>query len=235
MIYFCLLLAVITTASGQDEDKKEYIPLPPQVPHNIWAAPGFPTDYPVLDVGHYPEIEGHGNCMKCLSLSKKSLYALGDPDCRVVPFKDAPIGKKNLVQMAKAGGCYQDNPANFISLIGLYKLLCKGFVINYHQCTETCPFDGPVEVTKDKNYQVFPDSRCQFKITEPMAKLQNFYILKSDDIIIHHSFEEFNEGNSERTSTRFQNSKLSDDKIIQDGSYLFVINTANTPKSFNLT
>ena len=132
---------------------------PPKA-HNLWADPKYPTDYPILDIGHYPLTEGQGNCMRCLSLSKKSLYAISDPDCRLLPFKGAPLGTKNIVPMAKSGGCYQDNPANFVQFLGIYKLLCKGFIQNFHDCTEKCPFDSPIEVVKDKNYLVFPDSRC---------------------------------------------------------------------------
>lgn len=82
--------------------------------HNLWADPSYPLDYPILDIGYYPMEKGHGNCYRCLSLSKKSLFAISDPDCRKVPFKDAPLGQSNVVKMAKAGGCYEDNPANYV-------------------------------------------------------------------------------------------------------------------------
>lgn len=57
-----------------------------------WADPDDRIDYPNFDIGHYPLVKGKGNCHKCLSLSKKSMYAIEDPDCRMVPFENAPRG-----------------------------------------------------------------------------------------------------------------------------------------------
>jgi hypothetical protein len=93
-----------------------------------WAMPKDTIDFPNLDIGHYPLIEGAGNCHRCLSLSRKSLYATEDPDCRVLLFENAPRGDKNIVKMAKAGGCYQDNPADYVHLMGLHGMQCLGFV-----------------------------------------------------------------------------------------------------------
>jgi hypothetical protein len=104
-----------------------------------------------------------GHCHKCLSLSRKSIYAIENPDCRAVPFKDAPRGKKNLVEMAKAGGCYEDNPADFVHFMGMHSLHCYGFAKNYDECNEQCPFDVnsmEAEARLDKNFTVFGDSKC---------------------------------------------------------------------------
>ena len=67
---------------------------------NDWSDPKDRTDYPNLDIGHYQLLAGKGNCMKCVSLSRKSLYASENPDCRAVAFKGAPMGKTNIVERA---------------------------------------------------------------------------------------------------------------------------------------
>ena len=73
---------------------------------NDWADPMDRWDLPNLDIGYYQLLEGKGNCHKCISLSGKSMYASENPDCRAVLFEGAPRGKKNMVPMAQAGGCY---------------------------------------------------------------------------------------------------------------------------------
>jgi len=50
------------------------------------------------------------------------MYAIEDPDCRIVPFPNSKRGNKNIVKMTKAGGCYQDNPADFVHFLGLHSL-----------------------------------------------------------------------------------------------------------------
>lgn len=75
-----------------------------------WADPIDRIDYPQLDIGYYPVIEGQGNCHKCLAYTKKSIFAQNNPDCRVILFEGMPPSKKNMVKMAQAGNCYEDNP-----------------------------------------------------------------------------------------------------------------------------
>ena len=65
-----------------------------------WANPIDRTDYPNMDIGHYQLLEGKGNCHKCVSLSKKSMFATKNPDCRAILFKSAPEGNRNMVEMA---------------------------------------------------------------------------------------------------------------------------------------
>jgi hypothetical protein len=63
-----------------------------------------------------------------------------------------------MVKMARAGGCYQDNPADYIQLMGLHALHCYGFVQNYHECSEQCPFGIDSEeagIREGKNYTIF--------------------------------------------------------------------------------
>ena len=107
-----------------------------------WASPLDRTDYPNMDIGHYQLIAGKGNCHKCVSLSKKSLYASKNPDCRAIPFERAPMGKKNIVSMAQAGRCYEDNPADFARFLGLHSIVCNGFNQNFFDCEESCPFSA---------------------------------------------------------------------------------------------
>ena len=54
-----------------------------------WADPNDGVEYPILDIGYYPYVEGQGNCHTCLHISRKSLYATENPDCRVVPFANS--------------------------------------------------------------------------------------------------------------------------------------------------
>ena len=55
------------------------------------------------------------------------MYANENPDCRAILFPNAPRGNKNLVEMAQAGNCYQDNPADFVKFLGLHGMQCYGF------------------------------------------------------------------------------------------------------------
>ena len=67
--------------------------------------------------------------------------------------------------MAKAGGCYEDNPQDYLSLLGFYQLLCTGFAYNFFDCKEQCPFkvtDNSAKIVIGKNYTVFGDSKCQY-------------------------------------------------------------------------
>ena len=92
-----------------------------------WADPIDSVEYPNLDIGHYPVHEGKGNCHRCVSLTRKTMYAFKNPDCRVIPFPDSPLGAKNMVEMAQAGNCYEDNPADYVTHLGIFKMVCKGF------------------------------------------------------------------------------------------------------------
>ena len=83
------------------------------------------SEYSIVEITE--QLEGKGNCHKCVKLSGKSLYAAKNPDCRAVPFKGAPIGNKNIVKMAQAGRCYEDNPSDFAKFLGLYSIVCSGF------------------------------------------------------------------------------------------------------------
>ena len=70
------------------------------------------------------------------------MYDQENPDCRAVPFPNSPRGTKNLVEMAQAGGCYQDNPADFVKFLGIHGMQCYGFNQNFFECEEKCPFDA---------------------------------------------------------------------------------------------
>ena len=48
--------------------------------------PSDNSDFPNLDIGYYPVQLGLGNCHKCISLTKKTIYAFQDPVCKVVLF-----------------------------------------------------------------------------------------------------------------------------------------------------
>ena len=105
-----------------------------------WADPEDKLDYPQLDIGYYPLIEGAGNCHKCIAATKKSMYASKDPDCRAILFEGMTPGRKNLVKMAQAGNCYEDNPANYVHFMGIHAIRCWGFSYNFYDCEEKCPF-----------------------------------------------------------------------------------------------
>ena len=84
------------------------------------------------------------------------------------------MGKKNIVSMAQAGRCYEDNPADFARFLGLHSIVCNGFNQNYFDCEESCPFsaeDKEAKIYENKNYTVFGDSKCQYKIFEPKSKI----------------------------------------------------------------
>jgi hypothetical protein len=128
-----------------------------------WASPIDRTDYPNVDIGHYQLLDGLGNCHKCVSLSNKSLFAVSNPDCRAVLFEGAPSGGKNMVEMAQSGRCYEDNPADYATFLGLHSLVCTGFSDNYFECDEHCPFepdDMEGAIYDNKTYTVFGDSKC---------------------------------------------------------------------------
>ena len=68
------------------------------------------------------------------------MFATKNPVCRAIPFKGAPEGNRNMVEMAQAGRCYEDNPADLARFLDLYKLSCTGFADNFYECGEVCPF-----------------------------------------------------------------------------------------------
>ena len=51
----------------------------------------------------------------------------------------------------------------------------------------------------NKTYTVFGDSKCQYKVTDEMTKVLNYFIAKdSVDLLIYHSYELFNVDNTGR-------------------------------------
>lgn len=113
-----------------------------------------------------------------------------------------------MVKMTKVGGCYQDNPADFIHFLGLHSMECYGFAQNFFECNEMCPFHGDhpdAAVYYGKEYTVFSDSKCVYKIKDDSSTGKNYYINKdSEDLIIYHSYENFNKENTYRRSKKFQ-------------------------------
>ena len=80
--------------------------------------------------------------------------------------------------------------------------------MNFFDCHEKCPFDADTidgAVYKGRNYTVFGDSKCQYKIRDEKAKVMNLYIDKnnSENLLIYHSYTQFSNGNTDRRSTNF--------------------------------
>ena len=102
--------------------------------------------------------------------------------------------------MAQAGRCYEDNPADYASFIGLYKLSCRGFADNYFECEERCPFrpnESEGAIYSNRTYTIFGDSKCQYLIKESNASVTNHFIDKdSPDLLIYHSEDLFTASNT---------------------------------------
>ena len=157
-----ILILIFGIAHGGGEDIK-----PEDAGLHNWATPDDKLDYPNLDIGHYQVLEGVGNCHKCLSLSRKSMYANFNPDCRAVAFEGAPLGSKNLVPMAQGGRCYEDDIRDYAHFLDLHEIKCIGFASNFFECEEHCPFDADsndAQIQENKIYTVFGDSKCQYRI-----------------------------------------------------------------------
>ena len=78
---------------------------------------------------------------------------------------------------------------------------------NFFECDESCPFqpeDMEGALYENKTYTVFGDSKCMYKITEQLTKVQNYYIAKNSvDLLIYHSYEHFNIHNTGRRDKNF--------------------------------
>ena len=87
-----------------------------------------------------------------------------------------------------------------------------------------------------EKYTVFRDSKCQYRISEEKSKTVNHYLKKeSPELLIFHSSSQFDALNTNRRSEKFQETQLSFDKAVNLGWYILVVNTGDTPLSFELT
>ena len=145
-------------------------------------------------------------------MTKKSIFAEKDPDCRAIIFDGAQPGGKNMVKMAQAGNCYEDNPSDYAHFLGLKAIRCWGFNYNYFDCNEICPFDlesNHSHVYTNQSYTVFSDSKCQYQIKDIITEQDNIYIHKeSPDLKIYHSYDIFNSSNVDKNNTSFRNKEL---------------------------
>ena len=88
----------------------------------------------------------------------------------------------------------------------LHEIRCIGFAKNFFECEEHCPFDtnsSEAMIKTDKNYTVFGDSKCQYRITDETAKVMNLYIDKDNELLVYHSYDRFDESNTDRRNKRF--------------------------------
>ena len=88
-----------------------------------------------------------------------------------------------------------------------------------------------------RNYTVFGDSKCQYKIRDQKAKISNLYIDKkfNENLRIYHSYTKFSKDNVDRRSKNFEDLNLLSDKTVFLNEYILVINVGDEPISFQLT